>query len=57
MSVAIAGLILEALVKYGPTVARSINDIFKKTEITPEDWDKVFALADKSYDEYVKPVG
>ena len=56
MTPAVAGLILQALVTYGPTVARTINDIFKKTEITPADWDKVFDLAEKSYADYVKPL-
>lgn len=55
MSPAIAALILQALITYGPTVAKQINDIFKKTEITPADWDKVFAVIEKSYDDYVKP--
>lgn len=55
MSPAIAALILQALITYGPSVAKAINDIFKKTTITPEDWDKVFALVEKSYDDYVKP--
>jgi hypothetical protein len=53
---AIAPLILEALIKYGPTVARAISDLFKKETITPEDWDKVFDLAEKSYADYIKPV-
>ncbi len=56
MSNAVSALILQALIQYGPTVARSINDIFKKTEITPEDWDKVFSLVEKSYEDYTKKV-
>ena len=53
---AIAPLILEALVKYGPTVARAITDLFRKENITLEDWDKVFALAEKPYADYIRPI-
>lgn len=53
---AIAPLILEALIHYGPTVARAINELFRKENITAEDWDKVFALAEKPYADYIKPV-
>ena len=49
-------LILEAFVKYGPTVARAISDLFKKEVITSDDWDKVFALAEKPYESYLKPL-
>lgn len=48
-------LIAEALIKYGPDVARGLRDIFSKDVITNEDWDAVFAkAAAKSYDDYVK---
>ena len=51
---AIAPLILEALVKYGPAVARAITELFKKETITADDWNKVFDLAEKSYEDYIK---
>ena len=55
MNPTIAVLILEAFVKYGPTVARAITDIFKKEVITSDDWNKVFDLAEKPYESYIKP--
>lgn len=55
MTPAIATLILQALITYGPTVAREINLLFAKAEITPADWEKIFLLIDKSYDDYTKP--
>ena len=55
MTPAIAALLLEALIKYGPAVAIEINALFKKTVITPEDWDRVFALCAKTYEDYTKP--
>lgn len=55
MTPAIAALILQALITYGPTVARSLNELFKKETITPEDWDKIFVLIEKSYEDYTRP--
>lgn len=50
-------LIAEALIKYGPDVARGLRDIFSKDTVTKEDWDAVFTLAAaKSYDDYVKSI-
>lgn len=54
MSVDMIIVIAQALVKYGPAVARSIRDIFTKANPTIEDWEAVFALSEKSYDDYVK---
>ena len=53
---AVAALILEAFVKYGPAVGRAITDLFKKEVITDDDWNKVFDLAEKSYESYIRPV-
>lgn len=47
-------LIAEALIKYGPTLARGLAELFAKPAPTLEDWEKVFKLAEKSYDDYVK---
>jgi hypothetical protein len=55
MTPQIALLIGQALIEYGPTVARALRDLFAKTEITQADWDKVFDLCEKSYEDYVKP--
>lgn len=55
MSASMIELIISALVKYGPTVAREIQLLFTKENPTQEDWDKVFSLAAKSYEEYVAP--
>ena len=54
MNVQISVLILEALVKFGPSAARAIADLFRKDTITAADWDKVFDLAEKSYESYIK---
>lgn len=56
MNPALMQLILQVLLKYGPTVAREIILLFQKPAPTMEDWNKVFDLAEKSYDEYVAPV-
>ena len=56
MNPTIAALILQAFVKYGPAVGRAITDIFRKEVITADDWNRVFDLAEKSYDSYIKPV-
>lgn len=46
--------IVEALIKYGPGLAKELVAIFQKADPTPDDWDKVFATAlNKSYDDYV----
>jgi len=50
----LALIIAEALVKYGPTLALALVDLFQKQEITRDDWLKIFALAEKSYEDYVK---
>jgi hypothetical protein len=54
MNATIAALILEALVKFGPPVARAITELFSKEVITKEDWAKVFDLAEKPYESYLK---
>lgn len=48
-------IIALALLQYGPGLARALVEIFRKPEgtITAADWEKVFALAEKPYDEYV----
>ena len=47
-------LIVQSLIKYGPEVARAIAAIFQKSDPTPAEWEAVFKLAEKSYDDYVK---
>lgn len=54
MDPATVALIASALVKYGPAVARQLAGLFSKQSVTLEDWEQVFALAEKSYDDYVK---
>lgn len=51
-----AEIIAMALVKYGPTLARELVNLFQVENPSIDDWNKLFALADKSYDDYVKPV-
>lgn len=49
-------IIITALVKYGPALAKGIYDLFQTTDPTPEQFAAVFAIAEKkSYDDYVKP--
>ena len=47
-------LIAKALLDYGPAVARALAEIFQKPNPTLEDWEKVFAVSEKSYEDYVK---
>ena len=54
MNAEMALLIAQLLLKYGPDVARGVSDIFKKDAPTAEDWEKVFKMAEKSYEEYVQ---
>lgn len=49
-------IIALALIKYGPSLAKALVEIFKVETPTPEMWNAVFALAEKSYDDYIKPV-
>jgi hypothetical protein len=56
MEIQLAILITQALLRYGPALARELALLFSKKEITLEDWDKVFALAEKPYDSYVGEV-
>lgn len=55
MNTEVALLIGQALVKYGPTVARALAALFLKDEPTLDDWENVFALAEKPYEAYVAP--
>lgn len=52
----IALLIGQALMKYGPDVARQIQLLFTKTNPTAADWEAVFALSEKTYDQFVAPL-
>lgn len=50
-------LIAEILLKYGPSVARQFQALFtKNTPPTQHEWDAIFAMAEKSYEDYVKPI-
>lgn len=49
----ITQFIIEALIKYGPGLARELVAIFQKQDPTPADWDKVFLAAEKSYEDYI----
>lgn len=56
MSEAVIILIIQAAMKYGPDAGRAIVAIFTKANPTKEDWEAVFVIIEKSYDDYVKPV-
>lgn len=47
-----AVLIVEALVRYGPAVAKSVKEILEKPAPTQADWDALFAKV-KTYDDYI----
>lgn len=55
MDPATISLIIGALLKYGPDAAEAIRNLFKKTNPTLEDFDPIFALARKSYEDYTRP--
>lgn len=48
-------LIGEILLKYGPIVAQQWQKIFSKEKPTDADWEAIWALTYKSYDQYVAP--
>lgn len=50
-----AEIIAMALIKYGPSLARALVEIFQTEKPTPAQWETVFSFAEKSYDDYVKP--
>ena len=48
--------IIEALLRYGPGLARELVKIFsRQTDPTLEEWEQIFVIAQKSYDEYIAP--
>jgi len=47
-------LIAEALIKYGPSLAMALVELFQKQEVTREDWIALFKLTEKSYEDYTK---
>jgi len=48
-------IIIGFIIQYGlPAFQKIIEINFQKTEPTKEQWDTIFALATKSYDDYVK---
>lgn len=49
-------IIAMALVKYGPGLARELVAIFQNPAPTMDDWNKIFTLAEKPYEDYVKPI-
>jgi hypothetical protein len=49
-------IIALALVKYGPELARALLNLLSVEAPTKEQWEAVFALAEKPYEDYVKPV-
>ena len=55
MDITTITLIARALLRYGPEVARQLAILFGKKDVTLADWELVFAPAEKSYDDYVKP--
>ena len=54
MKLEVAILIAQALLKYGPVLARELVLLFSKETFTLEDWETVFKVSTKSYEDYVK---
>ena len=54
MNPAIVMLIVEAFIKYGPQLAMKLVELFEKQTVTKEDFDNVFKLAEKSYEDYTR---
>lgn len=48
-------LVGQILLKYGPATARAIKLLFEKGAPSFSEWEAVFSLAEKSYEEYTKP--
>lgn len=49
-------IVLLAIVKYGPAFGREIYAMFQKTNPTQADWEALFVKAEKSYEDYVRPI-
>ena len=48
--------IIESLLRYGPGLARELVKIFsKQADPTLQEWEELFATAEKSYEDYIKP--
>lgn len=50
-------LAIKALVKYAPGMVESIREVISKKDPTEEDWNALFAKADKTYDQYIEGKG
>ena len=46
--------VIDALLKYGPDAARAVQKIFTTPEPTREDWESLFSVAQKKYEDYTK---
>lgn len=47
-------MILQALLTYGPTLARELQKLFsQQRDPTPEEWEKLFTMFSKSYEDYI----
>lgn len=49
-------IILFALLKYGPGFAREVRGMLQNDNPTDADWEALFVLAEKSYEDYTKPL-
>jgi len=55
MTIELALEILRYAIKYGPEAGRAIAKVFTKKEVSHEELDAAFALAELSYDEIIHP--
>ena len=53
MNTALIVTIAQYAIKYGIPAAQELIKLFKKADPTVEDWEKVFDLSKKSYEDYV----
>lgn len=48
-------IIIQYAIRYGLPAARALIELFSIAEPTVADWEKLFAISEKSYEDYVKP--
>lgn len=55
MTPAMIALIAQYALEYGLPAARKLVELFRTPAPTWDQWDDIFALSEKPFDDYVKP--
>lgn len=55
MTPATIAMIAQLMIDFGVPTARKFVELLRKPAPTWDDWDDVFAQAEKPFDDYVKP--